>query len=29
MKTMTFKQLGGPESCDKEFQAETWEDMKQ
>ena len=27
MKTMTCKQLGGPESCDKEFHAETFEEM--
>jgi UDP-N-acetylmuramyl tripeptide synthase len=27
MKTMTCKQLGGPESCGKEFHAKTFEEM--
>tara|TARA_Y100000310_G_C20421245_1_gene686788 strand:- start:494 stop:721 length:228 start_codon:yes stop_codon:yes gene_type:complete len=27
MKTMTCKQLGGPESCKEEFQAQTFEEM--
>jgi hypothetical protein len=27
MKTMTCKQLGGPETCDKEFHAETFGEM--
>jgi hypothetical protein len=27
MKTMTCKQLGGPENCDKEFHANTFEEM--
>jgi hypothetical protein len=27
MKTMTCKQLGGPENCEKEFRAETFEEM--
>jgi len=25
---MTCKQLGGPADCNKEFHAETWEEMK-
>jgi hypothetical protein len=29
MKTMTCKQLGGPETCEKEFHAETFEEMVQ
>jgi hypothetical protein len=29
MKTMTCKQLGGPETCDKEFHAETFDEMKE
>lgn len=28
MKTMKCNQLGGPKSCEVEFQAETWEAMK-
>jgi uncharacterized membrane protein YgaE (UPF0421/DUF939 family) len=27
MKTMTCKQLGGPETCEEEFHAETFEEM--
>ena len=27
MKTMKCSQLGGPDSCDKEFHAETFEEM--
>ena len=27
MKTMKCSQLGGPENCDKEFHAETFEEM--
>ena len=27
MKTMTCKQLGGPETCEEKFQAETFEEM--
>jgi hypothetical protein len=27
MKTMNCKQLGGPETCDKEFHTETFEEM--
>jgi hypothetical protein len=27
MKTMTCKQLGGPQTCDQKFQAETFEEM--
>lgn len=26
---MTCKQLGGPETCDKEFRAETFEEIKE
>ena len=29
MKTMNCKQLGGPETCDKEFHAKTFEEMAQ
>jgi hypothetical protein len=27
MKTMTCKQLGGPDSCDHKFQAETFDEI--
>jgi len=27
MKTMTCKQLGGPETCDKEFHAKTFQEI--
>ena len=29
MKIMTCRQLGGPESCNEEFHAETFDEMKQ
>ena len=29
MKTMKCNQLGGPETCEKEFHAETFEEMAQ